>query len=230
MAADELGTFSCVFGVGDDRKAPMPGRMCDLAGVVLQQQDTHPVLEWAEYTPEPWKEYARVTLSVPATGNRTASKISFTVERGLMRALRPSDHVQVGAGPAIALTVVHDDFLVAAAGPADVLSQLPLGSEVRLRFPGEDLAARFLTQPEAIHYLGSSPPPPGHPYVEVIAAGERRIIPWGRPTLGPYEIFVRPSVRPEVPLISIERLKICPETSAHTTAQLLDRDGFQVHA
>jgi hypothetical protein len=64
--------------------------------------------------------------------------------------------------------------------------------------------------------------------LEFAVAGETEIMRWGRSKRGAFELFVRGSSRPDVGLVSIERLKICPETAAHTSAQLMDRDGYQI--
>ena len=119
---------------------------------------------------------------------------------------------------------MHDDFLIAAAGPVDVLRFLPLGSDLRICAATEDVEERFFKQPGAGRYFVGGPAPIGRPFVEIVAGGETRIMPWGRPQMGPFEVFVRDSVRLGVLLISIERLKVCPETAAHTSAQLLDRE------
>lgn len=186
-----------------------------------------PVLTWAEYTPEPWKLYAKVTLASTDQAS-SANRVSFLIDRGLMKVLRAGDQLHVAALPTVGMTIVHDDFLVAAAGPVDVLRHMPLSSEFRICAPTDDLEERFFKQPEAFHYFLGGRPPRGKPFVEIVAAGETRIMPWGRPDIGPFEVFVRASTRPGALLMSIERLKVCPETAAHTSAQLLDREPYQV--
>ena len=181
-----------------------------------------------EDTPAAWKLYAQVTLKASKKRGAAAAGISFVIDRGLMTVLRPGDQLHIAGRPALGLSIVHDDFLVAAAGPADVLARLPLGSAVKICYPGENLESRFFKQPGAADYFLGGPAPIGNPFVEIAVGGETRIMPWGRPTIGPFEVFVRESGRPEVLLVSIERLKVCPETSAHTSAQLIDRDGYRV--
>jgi hypothetical protein len=219
-------SFSYVFEVGDDSRGPFQGRVTDGFGECLL--GPAPEMTWTEHTPAAWKLYARVELKAMDKRGAAAAGVSFVIDRGLMKVLRPGDHLYVAALPALGLSIVHDDFLVAAAGPADVLARVPLGSEVDLRYPGEDLERRFFKQPEAFHYFMGGPAPRGKPFVEIAAGGETCIMPWGRPTMGPFELFVRGSARPDVLLLSIERLKVCPETSAHTSAQLMDRDGYEV--
>jgi hypothetical protein len=217
--------FSYIFDVRDNRQGPFSGRISEGFGECLL--GTAPELAWTEYTPPGGQWYARVELN--ATGKSAqAVSVSFVIDRGLMTVLRPGDQLHIAAFPALGLSIVHDDFLVAAAGPADVLAHLSLGSEVEVRYPGEDLEKRYLKMRRGFtRYLGNPVPGPKS-LVEFAVAGETEIMRWGRPKRGAFELLVRGSSRPEVGLVSIERLKICPETSAHTSAQLMDRDGFQI--
>ena len=222
--------FAYTFNVPPDPRTPMHGTICDSGGSnVKGLMGADPVLRWIEYTPEPWKSFATVTVSTSQKRGAATKAVSFTLDRGLLSVLRASDVLHVCASQTLGISIVRDEHLIAAAGGADVLSTMPLGTDVRVHFPGWNLAERFFQQPDALHYfLGGPSPPNDHPFVEILAAGEARIMPWGRPEMGPYEVFLRPSVRPGNLCVSIERRHVCPETSAHRSAQLLDREGYQV--
>jgi hypothetical protein len=59
-------------------------------------------------------------------------------------------------------------------------------------------------------------------------AGETKALWRGRPTMGCYDVLIARRVHDGEPRISMERLRVCGETSAHTSAQLMDREGCRV--
>jgi hypothetical protein len=128
--------------------------------------------------------------------------------------------LHVSASDSLGVSTIRNEHLIAAVGPTDVLSGMFLGQGVQVHFPGENLAARFRKQRDSLR-LGGSGASSDHPFVEIVVAGEARILPSGRPTIGPYEIFLQQSVRRDVLCVSIERQKVCPETAARHQIGLL---------
>jgi hypothetical protein len=208
------------FKVGDAPRGPLPGHItAGMGGVLLGPA---PRLTWAEYTPAPWKLYARVTLTASEGDDRDAQSISFVIERGLLTMLRSGDVVHIAAAPALGLSVVRHGFLIAAAGDATTLSCMPLGSDVVIRFP-DPARVPHRVAPGARYRPEDFPTRP----VEISIAGEQTAMWQGRPTIGAYDVFVTRRLHGE-PRISFEMATVCPQTSAHTSAQLMDRDGYDI--
>jgi hypothetical protein len=226
VTMNDAGEFSYVFEMPEEPRRATVGRVADGSGKCLL--GAAPVLTWTEYTPQPWKLYARVKLTRSASRGAPAARAFFAVDRGVLTMLRPGDLLHVAALPWLGISIIRNGCLLAAAGAVETLSRISLGVDVQIRFPGENLEERFFRQRHSGHCWLGGPPPIGEPFVEIVAAGKTQIMPWGRPTIGPYEVFVRSSVTSPSLLVSIQRLKACPETSAHTTAQLLDRDGYPI--
>jgi hypothetical protein len=63
-----------------------------------------------------------------------------------------------------------------------------------------------------------------HP-IELSIAGDTRIMHSGRPTMGRYDVLIRHGFIMGMPgtdaCVSIERRGVCPDTAAHTTAQVV---------
>jgi hypothetical protein len=209
------------FQVADTPRGPLSGRMTE--GVRESFLGPAPNLTWIEHTPEPWKLYARVTLTASAREDGNAANISFLVERGVLTMLRAGDVVHVAASPALALSILRDDILIAAAGAATTLARMPLGRDVTIRFP-DPAVVRPEISPGARYRPEDFPARP----LEILIAGARYAMWHGRPTLGPYEVFVRRGIHDGEPRMSIEMAKVCPQTAAHTSAQLMDRDGYTI--
>ena len=185
-----------------------------------------PSLEASEYQRQPWQLYARITLIASDPSNATVKSVSFSVERGLVRVLRLGDvlHISRTGCAGIGLSILRDDQLVAAAG---AISYVPLGVDVSVRFP-DDLT----DQVEAI-YRTRDPEYEMREYpIELSIEGATRILHGGRPRIGPYEVLVRHGFFPGIPgtneCVSIERCGVCPDTAAHTSAQLLEEEGLQI--
>jgi hypothetical protein len=181
------------------------------------------VLTWEEQSAGTGKLYARVTLTATETRGARARGISFTIEHALVKALRPRDVIHVHGDPAIGLSILRGDLLIAAAGAAGALSYIPVGADVDVRIPGDLVReSERIFRTRDPHYQMIERP------VQIAIAGETRIMRWGQPIMGPYEVFVRPSVIDKHPSVSIERLGVCPETAAHISAELLDRERYRV--
>lgn len=220
------GTFDYRFEVVGKLAGPIKGRLREPVGSGDRRLVGHtPVLEATEYQREPWQLYARITLTPSDRGNATVSAVSFSVERGLIRVLQRGDllHISRTRCGGIGLSIIRDAYLVAAAG---AITHVPLGADVSIRYPMD-----LIQQAEAI--FRSRDPEyhlPDHP-IEVSIAGETRILHRGR-TIGPYEIFVRHGFLLGMPgtdaCASIERRGVCPETAAHTSAQLLEEERLKI--
>ena len=220
-------TFSYIFKVPGNTRLPMAGRVWDRFGHEHERSrclvGPTPVLVWEEHTPEAWKLYARVTLTAVETRRATVAGIAFTLERGLLTMLRPRDVLHVYGDPMIGLSILRDSQLIAAAGSGGALSYIPTGEDVDIGIPGD-----LISQSEAIFRTRD----PNYRMIErpvqITIGGETRIMRWGRPKMGPFEVFVVPSGRDKYPRVSLERIGVCPETAAHTSAELLDREPYQV--
>ena len=213
--------FSYVFEVGEDRRGPFNGRVTGGFGECVL--GSAPELSWTEYTPAAWKLYARVELK--ATERQTAvAGISFIIDRGLMTVLSSGDYVYLAALPLLGISIVRNGLLIAAAGSAPTLTRIPLGSEVSLTFPEPAEVRIVLGGGERYRPENFAVRP-----VAVSVVGEPSRACWrGRPRVGRYDVLVDRGLHLGEPRVSMELSKICPETAAHTSAQLMDRDGYQV--
>jgi hypothetical protein len=216
-------SFSYVFEVRDDDNAhgPFQGRVTEGFGDCLL--GCAPELTWAEHTPAPWKLYALLQLKATEKRRATAAGISFVIDRGLMTVLRPGDFIHVAALPSLGISILRDGLLVAGAGAAATLIRIPLGRDVAIRFP-EPAAVPVRVAPGKHYRPEDFPIRP----VELSAAGETRALWEGRPTVGRYDVLIARRVHDGEPRVSMEWLNVCAETSAHTSAQLMDGDGCRV--
>ena len=137
--------------------------------------------------------------------------------------LRPRDVLHLYGGPMVGLSIIRDHQLIAAAGSGGALSYIPTGEGVHIRVPGD-----LISKSEAIFRVRDPEYTLIERPVEITIGGETRIMRWGRPKMGPFEVFVVPSGRDRYPRVSLERMGVCPETAAHTSAELLDREPYQV--
>ena len=189
-----------------------------------------PLLETVEYQREPWQLYSRITLSATDKQYAIARAFAFSVDRELIAMLRPEDVLFISrthcAG--LGLSVLRGGELVAAAG---AVIHVPLGPTVSVRSPME-----LIDQAEAIFRARDPEYRMGNQPVELCVGDVRRILHGGRPTIGGFEILVRHGFLRGLPgtneCISIERLKMCPSTAAHNSAQLMEEgdDGPRLDA
>lgn len=220
MTIAREGTFDYVFEVRGTPVVRLEGRPVAPLGFLEKRLLGHsPVLEASDYSPQPWQVYARVVLTAQDVRTARAKALSFSVERGMVRVLRPGDrlyiHRTLSAG--LGLSILRGNTLIAAAG---AIIGLPLGDDVSLSYP-RDLI-------DAVHAIVRRRDPEyclhEHP-VQVTIGGVTRILHRGA-QLGHYEVRVRHGYLSGLPgrdaSISIERRGMCPATAAHTTAQLLD--------
>jgi len=223
------GTFDYVFDVSTVAGAagPLQGRPREpLARTDRRLLGHAPLLEAVEYQREAWQLYARITLTGGEGRHASVRSASFSVDRGLVRVLRQGDVLYISrtlcAG--LGLSILRDGQLVAAAG---AITSVPLGTDVSARHPGDlvEQAEQIFRTRDPQYRTRESP-------IELSVAGVTRILHGGRPTLGPYEVFVRHGFLRGIPgtdeSLSIERRGVCPDTAAHTTAQLLDEEGLRL--
>ena len=185
-----------------------------------------PLLTWAEYQPEPWKLYARITLIASSPQNATFESASFSVDRGLVRMLRPGDVLHVSRTPCagMGLSILRSSHLVAAAG---AITSVPLGVDVFVRHPWDLIreAERIFRTRDTEYHVRESP-------IELWVDGVTSIMHAGRPRIGPYDILIRHGFVAGTPgtdeCVSIERCGVCPDTAAHTSAQLLEEHGLEI--
>lgn len=227
MAIHVAGTFAYVFDVTEplERARRLTGRLRESLRAGERRLVGHaPVLEATEYQREPWQLYARITLGA-SDEQATVRQVSFSVERGVVRVLQRGDVLHLGRthSGGVGLSIIRDDYLVAAAG---AITSVPLGSDIVARCPG-DLAkqaeAIFRTR-DPQYNLRDCP-------LELSIAGQTRILHAGRGVIGSYDVLVRHGFLWGLPgsdvCASIERRGVCPDTAAHTSAQLLDEEGLQ---
>jgi hypothetical protein len=186
-----------------------------------------PLLEASEYQRQPWQLYARITLIASDPSSALVKSVSFSVERGLVRVLRRGDvlHIRRTGCAGIGLSILRGNHLIAAAGG---IVGLPLGADVSARYPYDliDQAEAIFRTRDPKYYVPDVP-------IELSIAGVTCILHTGRPQIGPYEILIRHGFLPGTPgkdeCLSIERRGVCPDTAAHTSAQLLDVEGLQIN-
>jgi hypothetical protein len=82
------GAFGYVFTVPTDPRSPMQGRIWNPSSHPKCSLGQTPVLAWAEYTPEPWKLYATVTLTPSHKRGAAEKTAALTIDRGLLTVLR----------------------------------------------------------------------------------------------------------------------------------------------
>lgn len=180
-----------------------------------------PVLEVREYTPTPWQLYAKVVLTPSDPRNAALAEASFSVDRGLIRCLHAGDLLMLrgGVSQPLALAVLRGETLVAAAGD---LCDLPLGPAAAVQ-----IAVATAVSPRGLSAITPGVDGACATPVEVRLGGHRSVMYWGRPTISGYDVFVRAG-RGGWPCVSIERAGACPDTAAHTSAQLFDDLGLEI--
>jgi hypothetical protein len=225
MVISREGTFDYVFKISSTPLGRTQGSVREPVPRDQRRLVGHaPILVSGDYQREPWQLYARITLA--ASDRRAlASVVSFSVDRALLKALRTGDvlHLNRTGCGGMGLSILRDNHLVAAAG---AITHVPLGADVSARAPSDltqQAEAVFQTRDPQYH-LQDQP-------IELTIQGETRILHIGRPQMGPYEVFMRHGFMRGIPgtdeSVSIERRGVCPDTAAHTTAQLL-AEGVQI--
>jgi hypothetical protein len=229
MAIAPEGTFDYTFDVSDSigKSAQLEGRPRGPLPRGTRRLVGHaPLLECIEYQPEPWQLFARITLIASDAQNAAVKSVSFSVERGLVRVMHPGDilHMSRTGCGGMALSILRSDRLIAAAG---AITAVPLGVDVTARHPWD-----LVRQAEAIFRTRDPRYQRRDSPVELSVEGVTRIVYAGRRRMGPYDIHIRHGFLDGTPgtneCLSIERCGVCPDTAAHTSAQLLEEDGLQI--
>ena len=214
--------FSYTFEVPASPRGAMTGSLWGGADAGAALVGPAAVLTWSEYTPEPWKLFARVTLTPSDAQAAAAERVSFILERGLFTVLRPGDVIHLHEAAGMGVSILRHERLIAAAGAASALTDMPLGRDVAVRFPNPLLVVPLPVGPGETYRQAESAS--ARRPVELTIEGETLMSRRGRPQMGHYEAMIGPSARDGEPLISIERRHLCPETAAHTSAALLDKE------
>jgi hypothetical protein len=223
------GTFDYVFDVDADlRTEPIRGRLRDPIGDTecpTRLVGRTPLLSAVEYQREAWQLYARLTL-VASDPENSVTRAVFSVQRGLVRVLRRGDvlHISRTGCGGLGVSILREGLLIAAAG---AITAVPLGVGASARIP-HDLVrqAEHVFQSRDAEYCMAEEP------LELTIAGETRILTLGRPQMGPFDVFVRHGFLEGIPgtneSASIERRGVCPDTAAHTSAELIEREGLEI--
>src|SRR5262245_13917739 len=186
------------------------------------------ILEAVEYQKEAWQLYSRITLTAGNTWTATARSFAFSVDRSLIVMRLQDDVLNISrtACAGLGLSVLRDGRLVAAAG---AVSAVPLGPDVSVRHTF-DLVQRA----EAVFRVRDPEYEMWDHPVELRVGNVTRILHLGRPTIGDYEILVRHGFIAGMPgtaeSVSIELRRVCPDTAAHTSAQLMEQEGQELLA
>jgi hypothetical protein len=171
-------------------------------------------------SPRPGVLYSSVVLAPGSEPDGGGGPLHFHVDRTMTTMLRPGDVVHIcrtGCG-GVALSVVRDDELLAAAG---AVCSVPLGRTVMARYPHELIAeALAVFRRHDPEFLWHEAP------VEVSINGERRELQRGIRHLGGYEVFMVHGAIAGTPgddaCLAISRLADRVEVAANSTALLLD--------
>jgi len=185
-----------------------------------------PRLTAVGYQREAWQLYARVTLTATDRGHATVGRASFSVDRRFIRMLRDRDMLYMSRTSCggVGLSVLRQGELIGAAG---AVTHVPLGRGQSVGLPLDLIrqAESIFQGRDASYYMRECP-------IEIGLAGETRITDGGRPTIGPYDVFIRHGFLRGMPgtdvCASIERKGVCSDTAAHTSAQLLDEEGLDL--
>jgi len=185
-----------------------------------------PRLTAVEYQREAWQLYARVTLTATDRAHALVGQASFSVDRRFIRMLRDGDmfYMSRTSCGGVGLSVLRQDELIGAAG---AITHVPLGRGQSVRLPLD-----LIRQAEGVFQARDSGYRMREYPIELSLAGETHITDGGRPTIGPYDVFIRHGFLRGMPgidvCLSIERNGVCSDTAAHTSAQLLDEEGIDL--
>ena len=225
MVMATCGTFDYKFVVSDESfggKRQIQGMLREpIQGDQDRLLGHTPLLQTVEYQ-EKRQLLCRVTLTATERHHAMASSFSFTEDRELIAMLRAKDvlHISRTQCAGLGLSILRNEELVAAAG---AVTCVPLGPTVNVRYTHE-----LIEEAEAI-FRARDPEYDMRNYpVELRVGDVLHILHEGRPTMGDYEILVRHGRIWGMPgtdeCVSIERLKICPSTAAHNSAQLMEAE------
>jgi hypothetical protein len=229
MSIGPEGTFEYVFDVNADlrRRGEVAARAPDPVGAATKRLlGGSPTLRAVHYERQAWQLYARLTLTAADSHDALVAQASFSVDRNLIHMLREGDSLYVSrtACGGVGLSVIREGGLIAAAG---AITHVPLGNDAFARLPLDLIrqAESLFQTRDAEYEMGDCP-------LELSIAGETRILHGGSPQIGPYDVVVRHGFVRGLPgtdvCASIERRGVCPDTAAHTSAQLLEEEGLQL--
>jgi hypothetical protein len=223
------GTFDYVFDMNADlRTAPIRGRLRDPIGDgewPNRLVGHAPILSAVEYQREVWQLYARFTLVASDLDTASVARAEFSVDRGLLNVLRRGDviHISRSCCCGLGMSILREGLLIAAVG---AITEVPLGLDVSARIPYDLVQqAEHVFQTRDAEYEMSERP------LELSIAGETRILHSSRQRMGPFDVFVRHGFLDGMPgtdvSASLERRGVCPDTAAHTSAELFENEGLE---
>jgi hypothetical protein len=178
------------------------------------------LVEFTEHAPTEWQLQCRITLSAADRTLAAVGSISFSVDRALVRMLRPGDvlNIKHDSQDGVGISAVRRDHLLWAVGN---IAGMPLGTEVGAWIPGE-----LTTKAEAVFRTVDPEYEAFEHPIQFTIGGTTRILHWGRPTVNGYEIYVRRGYGGEgKPCVSIANTAVCPDSAASISALLLARES-----
>jgi hypothetical protein len=160
----------------------------------------------------------RTRVRFLARDERDASfrEVSFVVDRRFFGMLRPRDVISAAqsAGRLFGVSVMRDDYLVAAVG---AVTAVPLGDVVTVRFPID-----FVREVAPVYRKHDSRYRPREVPVEIVTEEGTRLMHEGRARFGRYEFFVVNGFVGGSECMAITCLGICPEVAATLTAPVIN--------
>lgn len=180
-----------------------------------------PTIQTVEYFSPDSAPLCRVLLT--ASPPALVSSASFSVDRELIRMLRPGDVVNIvrTIHRGVGFAVLRDGELVVGVG---AVSDVPLGSCVKADYAGD------LVQQAAEMYRARDPEYQTSEWpLAITVAGVTRITNRGVSTIGDYDIYiVRRYDGVSDAIASISRQGVCPDCAGSTTASLMKRQEMRV--
>ena len=182
-----------------------------------------PAVALDDFDVRPGVQRTRITLTAANSTGAAWHEASLTIDRGFANMLKPHDlvHVARGRRDGLGISVLRQGLLIAAAGS---VSSVSLGDTVSVRRPGDLVreAEQIFRARDPAYEMWNCP-------IEVTTETGTRLLHWGRPTLGRYEVFVVHGFVCGRECVAITLPGICPDCAATITAPLLDKpDALQV--
>jgi hypothetical protein len=180
-----------------------------------------PTIETIEHLSPDSTPLCRVIVS--ASQPALVSSASFSVDRELIRMLRPGDVVNITRTyhRGVGFSVLRDGELVVGVG---AVTEVPLGSTVMADHAGDLVreAAKIFRTRDPEYQTAEWP-------LAITVNGITRIINRGIPTIGDYDIYiVRRYDGVSDAIASISRQGVCPDCAGSATASLMKREPMRL--
>jgi len=175
----------------------------------------------------PAVDCSRLTLTANDKDLSTVAEVSFMLDRGVIAALRPQDHLHLartGCGR-IGISAIRSDQLIFAVG---AITRVPLGCDLEARVP-RDLVAeaeQVFQRRDAQFWFTEFP-------VEVRAPREGHIRFRGGFKIGAFQVVILHGECVGLPpgideCIAVAREGMCPLGAARRSALFLDSDHLEI--